>query len=139
MSFTQRFVTLAGLAIAGAALMLAGSAFAAPDVAKEVATAAQHAELASKAPDLDKVHMHLHHVINCMVGPKGKTYDDKPGNPCKDLGNGVMPDTKGMDKAKRAEYQKALNVARRGVKATKVETAQKDAAAASAILKKASM
>ena len=33
------------------------------------------------------VYAHLHHTINCLVGPGGKTFDARALNPCKDLGN----------------------------------------------------
>src|SRR6185437_11904150 len=64
------------------------------DPAKETATAATHAGLAAKATDLKGTQMHLHHVVNCLVGPKGKGFDAAPGNPCKDQGNGAIADTK---------------------------------------------
>jgi hypothetical protein len=34
-----------------------------------------HAGMALGAADLKLVHTHLHHVINCLVGPSGKGFD----------------------------------------------------------------
>ena len=95
------------------------------DPAKEVSTAATHAGLAAKASDMKTTQMHLHHVINCLVGPKGKGFDAAPGNPCKDQGNGAIPDTKNA-KQKKA-LQAALAKAKAGLKAKDMAAAQKDA------------
>ena len=51
------------------------------DVAKEIATAQAHAGFAAAGTDLKTVQMHLHHVVNCIVGPKGKGYDATQANP----------------------------------------------------------
>ncbi len=131
MGFTHTLAKGAGLAMAGAAFALlvsATPASAQADVAKEVSTAAQHAGFAAQAKDLKGAQMHLHHVINCLVGPKGKGFDAAQLNPCKDQGNGAIPDT--TDAAKKKSLRTALAKARAGLRAKKLETAQRDATAA---------
>jgi hypothetical protein len=126
---------LSTLAIALVAVGLTSPASAA-DVAQEIATAETHAGYAVAAADLKMVQTHLHHVVNCMVGPKGRGYDESQANPCKDQGGGVMPDFNG-DKAKRATLQKALDTARAGLKAGDIAAAKQHASDAGALLKKA--
>jgi len=80
--------------LAAAALLAAAAspAFAA-DAAKEIATAGVHAGLAAAADSAKMVQSHLQHVINCLEGPSGADFNAAPGNPCKDLGEGAIPDT----------------------------------------------
>ncbi|HWA70406.1 MAG TPA: hypothetical protein VG821_11305 [Rhizomicrobium sp.] len=75
---------------AAAVSLLATPAFA--DLAGELITAQTHAGLAAKATELDKVHMHLHHALNCLVGPSGDGFDPSNANPCAKQGNGAIPD-----------------------------------------------
>ena len=63
-----------------AALALPTVAFA--DVSAELTVASNHAGMASKADAVDMIHLHLHHVVNCLVGKDGKGYDIGSGNPC---------------------------------------------------------
>jgi hypothetical protein len=125
------------LAIAGVSLMLiaAYSARADEDVGKEVGTAAAHAGFAVAAKDMVTVQMHLHHTVNCLVGPKGAGFDPGVANPCKDQGNGAIPDTK--DAAKLASLTAALAKANAGLKETDMAAAQQDAGAAQDLIKKA--
>ena len=102
------------------------------DQAKEVSTAATHAGLAAKATDMKMTQTHLQHVVNCLVGPKGKGFDAGPGNPCKDQGNGAIPDTK--DKKQKAALNQALTKARAGLKAKDMAAAQKAATDAQGLL-----
>jgi hypothetical protein len=102
------------------------------DPAKETATAATHAGLAAKASDMKTTQMHLHHVVNCLVGPKGKGFDAAPGNPCKDQGNGAISDTK--DPKQKKALQQALAKANAGLKAKDMTAAQKDAVQIQSIL-----
>jgi hypothetical protein len=136
MSVMRTVTRIAGMAVAVAALLSLSPAYAEGDAAKQLATAEAHAGFAVKAPDLAGVQMHLHHVVNCMVGPNGKDFDAAPGNPCKDQGAGVMPDFKGT-KAKRRMMQKALDDARAGLKATDVAVARQKAADAETQLREA--
>ena len=102
------------------ALALPTAAFA--DVAAELTVADQHAGFAAKATTIDMVHMHLHHVLNCLVGPSGPGFDAAPGNPCAKAGNGAIAD--GGDKAK---LQPVVDDVNAGLAATDVATAQGDA------------
>jgi hypothetical protein len=112
----------------GAASLLALGSLAqaqTADVKKELSTAATHAGLASKAADLRGVHMHLQHVVNCLGGPNADGYDAAPGNPCRDQGNGVIPDT--TDQAQKQKLTDALDKARSGVKEGDLAAAKRTA------------
>jgi hypothetical protein len=61
------------------------------DAAQEAATGGTHAGLAAKAATIEQVHMHLHHTVNCLVGPTGQGFDAKEANPCQKLGSGAIP------------------------------------------------
>jgi len=112
------------------ALALPTAAFA--DVAAELTVADQHAGFAAKAATIDMVHMHLHHVLNCLVGPSGPGFDAAPGNPCAKAGNGAIAD--GGDKAK---LQPAVDDVNAGLAATDVAAAQGDASKAAAAIEAA--
>ncbi len=134
MSSKRSLSMWAGIGVAGLGLsLLAVSPAAAADVKQEIATAAQHAGYAQAATELKMVHTHLHHTINCLVGPGGKTFDAKVLNPCKDLGKGAIPDS---DAAQKKSLQAPLDKARAGLKATELAAAQKDAGEVEAMLKK---
>jgi hypothetical protein len=125
----------AGLGAAGMGLsFLMVYPAAAADVSKEIATAEQHAGYAQAATELKMVHTHLHHTINCLVGPGGKTFDAKMLNPCKDLGNGAIPDS--TDAAQKKALQAPLDKARAGLKQKELAAAQKDAGDVEAMLEK---
>ena len=134
MAFKRNFATWTGLAAAAGLLMLAPASPARADAAQQVATAAQHAGYAAQSKDLKTVKSHLHHTVNCLVGPKARGFDSKELNPCKDQGNGAIPDT--TDPAKKKGLQAALSKARAGLRAKDLAAAQKDAADAEAALKK---
>jgi hypothetical protein len=123
------------LVLAGAvcALALSPLPVLAADPAGEIATAATHADLASKASDLPGTQMHLHHTLNCLVGPNGQGFDPKNLNPCANSGAGAIPDT--SDAGKKASLEAAANLARSGIAATDKVTAQKDAVATANALK----
>ena len=112
------------------ALALPTAAFA--DVAAQLTVADQHAGFAAKATTIDMIHMHLHHVLNCLVGPSGAGYDAGPGNPCAKAGNGAIAD--GGDKAKLQPAVAAVNA---GIAATDVAAAQGDAQKAAAAIEAA--
>ena len=105
----------------------------AADVHGEIVTAATHAGLAAGASDVATVHMHLHHAINCLVGPQGTGFDSTNVNPCANSGNGAIPDT--ADPSKKKALQAAVDEAQTGLSASDLGTAQKDAADTSAMLK----
>jgi hypothetical protein len=122
---------LIGAAIA--ALTLAPLPVLAADVAGEISTAATHATLASEAGALDGVHMHLHHTLNCLVGPGGTGFDAKQINPCAGSGSGAIPDT--SDATKKKELGEAANTVRAGIAASDMTTAKKAASDAATELK----
>lgn len=103
------------------------------DPAQEAATGAQHAGLAAQAATIQQVHMHLHHTVNCLVGPKGDGFDAKEANPCQKLGNGAIPDT--TDSAMKAKMSAALAKAQAGLKSDDLTAAKKAATEAQAALK----
>jgi hypothetical protein len=102
------------------------------DSTKEAATAARHASLAAGAADLKATQMHLHHVVNCLVGPKGQGFDDKEANPCKDQGNGAIPDA--IDEARKAKLMDALTKVNEALRQTDKASAQKNASEAQVLL-----
>ena len=105
----------AGVALGAAlALSLAMPASAAdPQPDKEIAAAAQHAGFAAGSPDIAGVHSHLHHAVNCLVGPEGEAFAPKELNPCKAIGNGAIPDTEDADT--KAALEAALETALAGI------------------------
>jgi hypothetical protein len=103
------------------------------DAASEVVTAETHADLASQASDVAGVHMHLHHAVNCLVGPKGQGFDAKELNPCANAGNGAIPDT--TDQAKIRTLTEAVAKAETGIAAPDMAAAKQAATATAAMLK----
>jgi hypothetical protein len=103
------------------------------DPAQESATAGLHAGLAAKAATIEQVHMHLHHTVNCLVGPAGQGFDAKEANPCQKLGNGAIPDT--TDSATKAKLTAALAKAQSGLKSDDLTAAKKAATEAQGALK----
>lgn len=116
-----------------AAAALAAVPALAGDVSAEISSAAMHANLAAQSSDIAGVHAHLHHAVNCLVGPGGTGFDSKELNPCANSGNGAIPDS--ASTAQRAKLQSALATANSGLAATDLATAKKDAAEAATALK----
>jgi hypothetical protein len=114
---------------------LAGASAALADAASETVTAATHAELAAGASDLNGIHTHLHHTLNCLVGQGGNGFDAKQMNPCAESGKGAIPDT--TDAAKKASLEKAAAKAREGLAAGDMKAARADASATASMLKAA--
>jgi hypothetical protein len=119
-------------------LVFAAAAFAtgpalAADVGAEITTATMHATLAARSGDLTGVHTHLHHTVNCLVGPGGSGFDAKELNPCANTGNGAIPDS--ASPAQKAKLQSALATANSGIAATDLTAARKDADDTAAALK----
>jgi len=123
---------LAAFGLAAAAALLPLKARAA-DTHGQIVNAMTHADLAGKAANLDGVHMHLHHAVNCLVGPNGAGYDAKQMNPCANAGNGAIPDT--TDAAQKKTLDEALKSAQAGIAETDLAKAQADATSAAAKLK----
>ncbi|MCI4680526.1 hypothetical protein K9U33_18040 [Rhodoblastus acidophilus] len=86
----------------GAWLAVVAMPALAANAALEIKTAATHAGMAAASNTLQTVHMHLHHVLNCLEGPKGADFDAKPGDPCKGQGSGAIMDS-APDKRKALE------------------------------------
>jgi len=126
-----RFATIGILVILGVSLVSA-SVKADADSIKEVTIAAKHAGLAAQAADLKGTQTHLHHVINCLVGPKGQGFDDKEANPCKDQGDGAIPDM--TDEVRRTALIQALAKANEGLRQTDLAAARKSASEAQVLL-----
>ena len=129
----RRSDILKGAAVA--ALLLAPLPVLAADAAGEIATAWIHVDLAAKATNIATVQMHLHHTLNCLVGPNGAGFDPKSMNPCANSGTGAIPDT--TDAKKKAALEKAAADARAGLATTDLATARKAATEAAALLKPA--
>lgn len=91
----NRMATAFGLI---AALGLMGSvAFSAEMgmmAANQLKTALEHSQLAQDANTLASVKVHLQHVVNCIMGPKGAMFNAGGGNPCQGQGNGILADMK---------------------------------------------
>ncbi|HWC64079.1 MAG TPA: hypothetical protein VG501_10690 [Rhizomicrobium sp.] len=120
-------ILIAASCVAGLALPTAALA----DVAQEINTAATHAGLAAKAPAIDGVHMHMHHALNCLVGPKGDGFDSSQMNPCASQGNGAIPDASDAQKAKLTQ---AVATLKAGIASSDLATAAKDATDAAATI-----
>lgn len=105
---------------AAAVSLLATPAFA--DLAAEVSTAQMHAGLAAGQTDVAKVHMHLQHALNCLVGPSGDGFNAAPGNPCNGKGNGAINDA--TDGAQKSKLTAAAATAKAGVANTDLAGAQ---------------
>ena len=95
------------------------------DTAAELSIAQTHAGLAAKATDIAKVQMHLHHAVNCLVGPSGTGFDASAGNPCGKAGNGAIPDS--TDAAQKAKLTSIAMSAEAGVGNADLAASQKAA------------
>ena len=116
---------------------LSGGLFACPmtayaDAAAQIATAAQHAGLAAAAPDLAQTRRHLHHALNCLVGPLDADFDKTNMNPCAQQGKGAFPDASNQDI--KVKLQGAMSAAADGIAAKDDATAKKNAATVKTML-----
>jgi hypothetical protein len=122
--------------IIGSAIALAGLVSLSPaalaDGPQAVATAAQHAGLAAGGADITAVQRHLHHVLNCLVGPGGAGFDAAPGNPCAAAG-GAIPQT--ADAAVKTKLEQAATQVRGGIANQNLDAAKKVATDVQAMLK----
>lgn len=128
----MKLVTI--IALAGAPLLIAGTAFAA-DTGSEINNAASHAGLAAQAGDINGVHTHMHHALNCLVGPQGDGFDPKSMNPCAQAGNGAIPDE--TDQMKKTKLMAARDHLTKGIAEINLSTAKADASAAQAAIESA--
>ena len=106
--------------------MGASTADGSVDPDQEVNTALQHAGMSAGSAKLEDVHAHLHHVINCLVGPSGQGYDSTAENPCKGQGTGAVNDVQNKSKEQH-ELDDAVKLANKGLKENDLKKAQKDA------------
>ena len=113
-------VLMMALPIAAQAAALGGAALQQTD------TAIAHAGMALGASELKIAHMHLHHVINCLVGPAGKGFSTHYLDPCKGMGQGALVDAKGNAPAE-TDLRAALQQAEAGLKTTTLKAAHADA------------
>lgn len=116
------------LAIGITAALATGVACAAfaQGATNEASIAHAHALMAQNAKTVAMAHAHLHHVINCLVGPKGTGFDAKAANPCKGQGNGAIPDAAG-NAALQGSLKAAVADAQAGLKAESLAAIQMDA------------
>ena len=114
--------TISTLGLCVCTTLLALPAYA--DAVQEVNTAAAHAGMAAGADTTKTLHFHIQHTLNCLEGKSGPDFNAGPGNPCDDMGNGAIPDSKPADqkslkeavvKAKQAlaeqDFEKGKNLA----------------------------
>ncbi len=112
------------LVVALVALSSASTTFGADmsNAAKtQLATATTHAGFAAGYDTIAEIELHLHHVVNCLEGDKGKNYNEKSGNVCKGQGNGIFADLKdsGMAGAHAMPFAEIANeVANWGIQQT---------------------
>ncbi|MGH8398775.1 MAG: hypothetical protein ACRETA_11110 [Gammaproteobacteria bacterium] len=119
----------------GVAILLAAPlSFASDNANQEISTATTHAGMAANAADVATAHKHFHHVINCLVGPKGKLFDAEVGNPCDGMGNGALKDVK-KHSEEHAELLDALKLAEQALHADTLKATQQYAARISKALK----
>ncbi len=125
--------------IIGSAVIAALTTFAtfAPTIAQAdgpqaISTAAQHAGLAAGSADIAGAHRHLHHVLNCLVGPDGTGFDATPGNPCAAAG-GAIPQT--ADAATKAKLEKVAVQVRTAIASEDLDATKKAASDVQAMLK----
>jgi hypothetical protein len=123
---SMKLVTL--VALAGAPLLFAATAFAA-DLGSEINNAQTHAGLAAAAADINGVHTHMHHALNCLVGPQGDGFDAKAMNPCAQSGGGAIPDE--ADQMKKTKLMAAKADLTKGLAENDIAAAKADATAAS--------
>jgi hypothetical protein len=123
---TSLFVLSAAIAAgapgAGTGMGASGATAANPD--QEVATALQHAGMSAGSSKLEDVHAHLHHVINCIVGPSGQGFDATAEDPCKGQGSGAINDVENKSK-ERKQLDDAVKDANKGLKDNDLKKAQK--------------
>lgn len=120
------------ISAAAVAVLLTSAAYAA-DVKGEIATAEEHAGYSAVAKSIDEAHMHLHHTINCIVGPKGAGFDATQINPCAGRGNGAIPDS--ADAGVKQKLQAAADEAQKGLATSDLKAAQQSAAQTVSMLK----
>jgi len=128
----RQFVKL--LAVALVASVFSTAALAKTAVENEISTAIEHAEFSVKANNTATIHLHLHHVVNCLVGENGKQFYAAAGDPCKGMGKGAINDASSA--ALRARLEKILSVAEKGLKEKEFTRAHKTASLVKRMLRR---
>lgn len=126
--------------IAGAAALSLAPFLTLPaqaDTAAEITIATTHAGIASKQTNINGAHTHLHHVLNCLVGPKGEGFDAAAGNPCAKAGNGAIPDT--SDTALKGKLEAIVTRVKAGIASNDLADAKSEAERAKDALAMANM
>lgn len=100
---------------------------------QEFVTARTHALMAKRAATLEQAHQHLHHVINCIVGPSAADFDAAAGTPCKGMGKGALHED-AVGPALHKALQAALAQAKAGLKSDDLKQVHADAAAVASAL-----
>jgi hypothetical protein len=118
-------------ALTGASLLIAGTALAA-DLGAEITNAQTHANLAAQSGTINAVHTHMHHALNCLVGPGAEGFDDKQMNPCAKAGAGAIPDSANAGQKAKLEAAKATLV--QGIASSDLKMAQDAANSAQAAI-----
>jgi len=123
-------IVMLGIALLAAVTFGAQAMFAQEmGLATELKTAITHAGFAEKYDTQKEVTLHLHHVLNCLVGSSDKMFDSGAGNPCQGQGNGILADIKaGMGEDQ--QYQVAWWLAQLADKAISMGNLQQQHAAA---------
>jgi len=120
------------LVIAGLTLAALAPGAARADGPQAISTAAQHAGMAAASADLGMAQRHLHHVLNCLVGPGGEGFDAAAGNPCGAAG-GAIPQT--ADAAAKGKLQKVADETRKAIALPDLDATKKAAGEIQALLK----
>lgn len=121
------------LALLSGVAVLATLPATAADLNSEINNAAVHAGLAAQAADIATVHTHLHHTVNCLVGPGGAGFNPNELNPCANAGNGAIPDS--TNASTKQALEAALAEANSGLASSDLATAQKAASQTGSMLK----
>ena len=112
---TTKRVLCAGAFVTASALF--AQAYAG-DAALQAETAAQHAGFAAGSDGIDSVRAHMHHALNCLVGPDGDGFDGSFGYPCDGMGGGAITDG---GSEMQADYTQAAEYLRNGLLADAVD------------------
>src|SRR5690554_5726690 len=89
--FARVLAATFGIALA----IMTSSSVLAENMDSQAKTASVHAGLAANSADIKGVHTHLHHSLNCLVGPDGDGFDESQMNPCEGMGKGAISDAIG--------------------------------------------
>lgn len=104
---------------------LVANALAADPATEQVSTALMHAKFSAQSKDIAGVHLHLHHVLNCLVGKDGDGFDASAGNPCQGKGGGAINDE--PQSGLKARLEEIASKARMGVADDDLSTARQTA------------